>query len=276
MNNVLFAFCVLGGLGVVFGLVLAIASRVFHVEEDPRIAEIQGCLNGANCGACGYAGCSAYAEAIVKDDAPRNLCAPGGAAAVKGIAAVMGEETAEFVRQVAFVRCSGGEKAYNKYNYDGVKDCALASASTGGGPRSCAYGCLGYGNCVSVCKFDAIHIVNGVAKVDHEKCQGCLACVSACPKKLIVALPYDAVGTIACNNTDKGGITRKVCESGCLGCHLCEKNCPNNAVHIVDNLSVKDFSKCQNCGICAEKCPRKLIYFPGSPAETGGAKEKTG
>ena len=113
MNNVLFAFCVLGGLGVVFGLVLAIASRVFHVEEDPRIAQVAGCLNGANCGACGYAGCSAYAEAIVKDEAPINLCAPGGAVAVDGIAAIMGEEKTEFVRQVAFVRCSGGDKAYN-------------------------------------------------------------------------------------------------------------------------------------------------------------------
>ena len=276
MNNVLFAFCVLGGLGVVFGLVLAVASQVFHVEEDPRIAKIQSCLNGANCGACGYTGCAAYAQAIVKEDAPRNLCAPGGAAAVDGIAAILGEATPEFVRQVAFVRCSGGDKAYNKYNYDGVKDCALASASTGGGPLSCAYGCLGYGHCVSVCKFDAIHIVDGVAKVDHEKCRGCLACVSACPKKLIVALPYDAVGTIACNNTDKGGITRKVCESGCLGCHLCEKNCPHNAVHIVDNLSVKDFSKCQNCGICAEKCPRKLIFFPGSPAHIENKEEKIG
>ena len=267
MNNVLFAFCVLGGLGLVFGLVLAIASKVFYVKVDPRVSQVAECLNGANCGACGYAGCSAYAEAVVKDDAPRNLCGPGGAETAAKVAEIMGEAPGEFVRQVAFVRCSGGEKAHNKYKYDGVKDCVLASASIGGGPRSCAYGCLGYGNCVSVCKFGALSIVNGVAKVDHEKCKGCLACVSACPKNLIVAIPYDAVGTIACNNTDKGGITRKVCESGCLGCHLCEKNCPHNAVHIINNLSVKDFSKCQNCGICAEKCPRKLIYFPGSPAE---------
>ena len=276
MNNVLFAFCVLGGLGIVFGLVLAIASRIFHVEEDPRIAEVAACLNGANCGACGYAGCNAYAEAVVKDDVPRNLCGPGGAETAAQVAAIMGEEPGEFVRQVAFVRCSGGNKAHSKYNYDGVKDCALASSSIGGGPLSCAYGCMGFGNCVSVCKFDAIHVENGVAKVDREKCQGCLACVSACPKKLIVALPYEAEGAIPCNNTDKGGITRKVCESGCLGCHLCEKNCPNNAVHIVNNLSVKDFSKCQNCGICAEKCPRKLIFFPGSPAQKEEAAEKIG
>ena len=273
MNNVLFAFCVLGGLGLVFGLVLAIASKVFYVKVDPRISQVAECLNGANCGACGFAGCAAYAEAVVTKGAACNLCAPGGADAAAKVAEIMGQTPGEFVRQVAFVRCSGGEKAHNKYKYDGVKDCALASASIGGGPRSCAYGCLGYGNCVSACKFGALSIVNGVAKVDHEKCQGCLACVAACPKNLIVAIPYDAAGTIACNNTDKGGITRKVCESGCLGCHLCEKNCPHNAVHIINNLSVKDFSKCQNCGICAEKCPRKLIYFPGSPAQLQDAEK---
>ena len=276
MNNVLFAFCVLGGLGIVFGLVLAIASRIFHVEEDPRIAQVAACLNGANCGACGYAGCNAYAEAVVKEDVPRNLCGPGGAEAAAQVAAIMGEEPGEFVRQVAFVRCNGGNKAHNKYKYDGVKDCALASGSIGGGPLSCAYGCMGFGNCVSVCQFDAIHVVDGVAKVDREKCKGCLACVSACPKKLIVALPYEAEGAIPCNNTDKGGITRKVCESGCLGCRICEKNCPHNAVHIVNNLSVKDFSKCQNCGICAEKCPRKLIFFPGGPAAAEDAAAKLG
>lgn len=262
MNNVLAAFCVLGGLGIFFGLVLAVASRVFHVEEDPRIAQVAAHLSGANCGACGYAGCSAYAAAIVSGEAAIGLCSPAGREGADRIAEIMGEEKVDFVRQVAFVRCSGGDKAYSKYQYDGVKDCALASASTGGGPRSCAYGCLGYGNCVKVCRFGAIRIVNGVAKIDRDKCGGCFLCTAACPKQLIVAVPYDAGGMIACNNTDKGGITRKVCESGCLGCRICEKNCPNNAVHIVNNLSVKDFSKCQSCGICAEKCPRKLIYFP--------------
>lgn len=266
MNNVLFAFCVLGGLGVVFGLVLAIASKVFHVEEDPRIAEVLECLNGANCGACGYAGCSNYAEAVVKGDAPIGLCAPAGEEGARKAAAIMGEEPAEFIRQVAFVRCSGGSKAHNKYQYDGVKDCTLAASSISGGPRACASGCLGYGNCVKACKFGGLKIVDGVAKVDHEKCHGCAACVSACPKKLIEMIPYTAQGTVACNNTDKGGLTRKVCESGCLGCRICEKVCPNNAVHIIDNLSVKDFSKCQNCGICAEKCPRKLIYFGNTAA----------
>lgn len=267
MNTVLYAFAVLGGLGLLFGLVLAVASKVFHVEEDPRVAEVTACLNGANCGACGYAGCSAYAAALVKGEAPGGRCAPAGAEGAAKIAAILGEEPAEFVRMVAFVRCSGGDKAHNKYRYDGVKDCALAAASIGGGPCSCVNGCLGFGNCIKACPFGGIRIVNGVAKVDHDKCQGCGACAAACPKDLIELIPFTARGTIACNNTDKGGITRKLCESGCLGCHICEKNCPQNAVHIINNHSVKDFSKCQNCGICAEKCPRKLIYFPDLPVQ---------
>jgi len=262
MNTVLFAFCVLGGLGVLFGLVLAIASKVFHVDEDPRIAQVTECLNGANCGACGYAGCSGYAEAIVKGEAKIGLCAPAGAEGAAKISAIMGQAPGEFVRQVAFVKCSGGSHAHLKYTYNGVKDCALASSSIGGGPLMCVSGCLGFGNCIKACRFGAISIVDGVAKVDHEKCRGCGACAEVCPKKLITVIPYRAAATVACNNTDKGGITRKVCESGCLGCHICEKICPHNAVHIIDNLSVKDFSKCLRCGVCAEKCPRKLIYFP--------------
>lgn len=271
MNNVLFAVCVLGGLGAFFGLLLAISSKVFHVETDPREEAVLSFLNGANCGACGYAGCAAYAAAIIRDDAPINKCAPAGNDGVQAIAAVLGREAQEMERMVAFVRCSGGDKAHLKYAYDGILDCALADQAIGGGPSACAYGCLGYGNCTRVCLFDAIHIEGGVAKVDHEKCKGCMACVEACPKRLIVALPYAAGGTVACNNMDKGGITRKVCESGCLGCKLCEKNCPHNAVHVINNLSVKDFSKCVNCGICAEKCPRKLIYFPGAADSAGEA-----
>jgi RnfABCDGE-type electron transport complex B subunit len=263
MSNVLFAVLVLGGLGLLLGALLAVASKVFHVDVDERVLAVEDCLSGANCGACGYAGCAAYAAAVVSSGAPVNKCAPGGKEAAEKIAAIMGvEHDGDSERFVAFVRCSGGDKALIKYNYNGIRDCAMAAASISGGPRSCSAGCIGYGSCVAACPFDAIHIVDGVAKVDHDKCCGCMRCAEACPKKLIVKIPFHAVGTIACNNTDKGGITRKVCESGCLGCKLCEKNCPNNAVHVENNISVKDFSKCQKCGICAEKCPRKLIFFP--------------
>lgn len=266
MNSILFAVAVLGGLAVLFGAVLAIASKVFHVHVDERQVKIEECLNGANCGACAYAGCAGYAHAIVNDGASIDKCLPGGREAAEKIAEIMGVKVSEPQRMVAFVRCSGGDKAHKKYNYDGIKDCRLAANSISGGPSSCSAGCLGYGNCVKVCSFGAISIVGGVAKVDHEKCYGCMRCAEECPKGLIVRLPYGAVGTIACNNTDKGGITRKVCEAGCLGCKICEKNCPHNAIHVENNISIKDFSKCQKCGICMEKCPRKLIFFPNVPA----------
>jgi len=262
MTNVWLAVAVLGGLGAFFGLLLAISSKVFYVKTDERIEKVASCLNGANCGGCGYAGCSAYAAAIVEDGAPIDRCTPAGQEGVKGIAAVMGVDAVEMARMVAFVHCSGGDKAQVKYAYHGIRDCAVAAQAIGGGQRSCAYGCLGYGSCVASCRFGALSIVDGVAKVDPEKCQGCKACVETCPKHLIDLIPYGFEGAVPCANTDKGGITRKVCESGCLGCHLCEKFCPHNAIHVVDNLSVKDYSKCQNCGICAEKCPRKLIYMP--------------
>ena len=255
------AIYVLGGLGAFFGLLLAVSSKVFHVETDAREEKIIACLNGANCGGCGYAGCGAYASAILQG-APINLCAAISQDKVSEIASIMGVESVAVERKVAFVHCSGGDKAHIKYQYDGVQDCRLAAQAIGGGPRACSFGCLGYGSCVKVCKFDAIHIVDGVAKVDREACKGCMSCVAVCPKHLISAIPYSAEGVVACSNKDKGGITRKVCESGCLGCRICEKACPYNAIHVVDNVSEKDYSKCQSCGICAEKCPRKLIYFP--------------
>jgi RnfABCDGE-type electron transport complex B subunit len=259
MNNILHAVLVLGGLGIFFGLVLAVASKVFYVKVDERQEAVAACLSGANCGACGYAGCSAYASAIINNGAPINLCLPGGSETAEKISAVMGVAPAKVEKVVAFVRCSGGEKAHVKYEYEGIASCAKAASSISGGQRACTYGCLGFGDCVHACPFGAIDIVKGVALVDRDKCRSCKKCVAVCPKKLITMIPYSATSTIACNNIDKGGITRNLCESGCIGCKLCEKNCPHNAVHVENNVATKDFSKCTNCGICAEKCPRKLI-----------------
>ncbi|MBO4331283.1 MAG: RnfABCDGE type electron transport complex subunit B, partial [Oscillospiraceae bacterium] len=209
MSNVLFAVLVLGGLGLLLGALLAVASKVFSVETDERQLAVEECLSGANCGACGYAGCSVYAAAVVFSGAPINKCVPGGEETAAKIASIMGVENegGGEERSVAFVRCSGGDKALIKYKYNGIRDCAMAAASISGGPRSCSAGCIGYGSCVAACPFGAISIVDGVAKVDREKCCGCMRCAEACPKGLIVKLPYHAVGAIACNNTDKGGIT---------------------------------------------------------------------
>ncbi len=266
MDNILYAVAVLGGLGAFFGIILALASKVFAVRSDERQEAVLDCLSGANCGACGYAGCSAYAAAIVGGGAAIDLCIPGGDETAKKLAAVMGVAPVKVDRIVAFIRCSGGDKTFRKYIYEGIDRCAMAAGSISGGQRACAYGCLGYGDCTKACPFGAISIKNGVALVDREKCRGCFRCIAACPKKLIIKVPYSATSTIACANTDRGGVTRNVCEAGCLGCRICEKNCPHNAVHVENNVAVKDFSKCKDCGICAEKCPRGLIKPPSRPS----------
>ena len=259
ITNILYALGVLGVLGALFGLLLGIASRIFHVDVDERIEKITEALPGANCGGCGYAGCSGYAEAIVKDGAATNLCTSGGQKAAKAIAGIMGVEAAEVVPMIAFVHCSGGNNADKKYQYTGLTDCFSVSNSTGGGPLTCKYGCLGYGSCVAACKFDAIHIVNGVGKVDRNKCTGCSMCARTCPKHIIEMVPVTQHILVPCLNQDKGGVIRKFCMSGCIGCRACERNCPNGAITVVNNVAHVDTTKCKHCMTCVLNCPRKLV-----------------
>ncbi len=274
MTNVLIAVAVLGILGAVFGLLLAYASKVFAVETDPRQDAIIGVLPGANCGGCGYAGCANYAEAVVKNGAPCNKCAPGGAGVAHKIAGIMGVTAEDSEEMVAFVRCSGGNKASTKYDYSGIDDCGALFASLGNGLHFCVNGCLGHGNCVKACKFDAIHVIDGVAKVDRDACRGCEACKNACPKGMIVMIPKSANYAVPCNNPDKGAVTRKFCEAGCMGCKLCEKKCPNDAVHVEHNLALIDYAKCRQCGLCYEACPRNLIVQFSVPAASAQKAER--
>ena len=189
--DILIAIAILGGLGLIFGLVLAAASKLFYVETDPRLEQLNECLPGANCGGCGYAGCGGYAEAVLKGEAPIGKCNSGGNECAMAMAAIMGLKAEAVTRRVALVRCSG-EKSYDKdgnlisgarvkANYVGFDDCLSASKVGGSGPLSCKFGCLGFGSCVKVCKYDAIKIVNGVASVNEDRCVGCMACAAACP-----------------------------------------------------------------------------------------------
>ena len=269
MFEILIAIGVLGGLALVFGLVLAAASKVFYVETDPRLDQLNECLPGANCGGCGYAGCGGYAEAVLKGEAPIGKCASGGNECARSMAAIMGVVAEEVTRKVALVRCSG-EKIYDKdgnltkgakvkANYEGFKDCLAASRVGGKGPLSCQYGCLGYGSCTKVCKYDAIHVVDGVAKVDVDKCVGCGACASTCPRSLITFVEYGTDVIIACNSNAKGAVTSRSCTVGCIGCGLCKKICPNDAITVEKGLARIDYSKCVSCGLCATVCPKHLI-----------------
>ena len=249
-------------VGAVGAIILVAAAKFMAVEEDPRIEEVASCLAGANCGGCGYAGCADYAKAVVMDGVPCDKCAPGGPKAAAAIAKIMGGE-ASAVEKKAVVQCQGSsEHCKPAYDYKGIQTCA-AAATLYGGPKTCSFACIGLGDCTKVCKFDAIHIVDGVAKVDKDKCTGCGACANICPKKVIM---IDAGGprkpVVMCSNKDKGAVANKLCTTSCIACGMCERTCKFDAIHVVDGVARVDYDKCKGCGMCAQKCPKKIILFP--------------
>lgn len=252
----------LGLLGVIFGAVLALAAKKLAVKTDPREASVLEALPGANCGACGYPGCSGYASAIVAGKAEIAACPVGGAAVAVRVGEIMGVavDGSAMARRVAHVRCLGDNEACpTKFVYDGVQDCR-AAALVGGGPTLCSFGCLGFGSCVAACQFGAIRMSDqGLPVVDPAKCTACGKCVDACPRGLIELLDEDIAVYVACCSTAKGAEVRKTCKAGCIGCGICAKNCPAGAIVVTDSLARIDQTKCTRCGICAEKCPTKYI-----------------
>jgi electron transport complex protein RnfB len=262
MTGLVNAVVSITAIGLIAGVMLVLAAKFMYVPEDPRIGLVLDELPGANCGACGYAGCSDYAKAIVENGATTNLCVPGGAPVAEKVSKLMGvkAEAADPVKAV--VRCQGFTfNTKEKYDYHGVTTCAAASKIFAG-PASCAYGCIGFGDCVEACKFDAIHVVNGVALVDMGKCTGCGACVTACPKDIIDLIPDDVNPVVLCRNTEKGAATRKVCSVGCISCMRCTKVCPTGAITVRDNLARIDQSICIACMQCVNDCPVKAIQLP--------------
>lgn len=255
------ATTVVGGAGVIIGLLLGLAGKKFKVEADEKEEIILELLPGINCGACGYPGCDGCASAIASGDAPANACTVANSDTHVLIADVIGTKVEKTVKQVAFVKCAGTtEKTREKYNYNGIEDCRKAYVAPGYGPKQCVFACMGYGSCVRVCKFDAIHIVDGIALVDKEKCTACGLCIEECPKDLIELVPYDETGHfVRCNSTDKGRIVKDACDIGCIACKLCEKACEYDAVHVTNYLAKIDYNKCVNCGECAKKCPTNVI-----------------
>lgn len=260
VTGIVLATAVVGAIGIFTGVFLGLASERFKVVEDERELLVRNQLPGNNCGGCGYAGCDALAKAIVSGQAAVFACPVGGAPAAEAIGTIMGVKAGSLDKKTAFVKCKGTcHKTNLQYHYYGIEDCRMLSVVPGSGEKSCVYGCKGYGSCVKVCEFDAIHVIDGIAVVDKEKCVACGKCMLACPNNLIDLVPYKAKHLVACNSNDKGKTVKAKCEVGCIACMLCTKQCEYDAIHMDNNVAVIDYRKCTNCGKCAEKCPVKVI-----------------
>lgn len=246
-------------MGIIFGAGLAYASKVFEVKVDERIAAVREVLPGANCGGCGQTGCDGFAEAVVNGKAEHGGCPVGGASVAAAIAGIMGVEVCETEAKTARVLCNGkdGVSRY-KYEYYGMEDCR-AAAQLFAGRKYCTYGCLGLGSCVKTCPFGAIDITGGIARVIEERCMSCGKCVAVCPKALIELVPRSKEYSVMCRSKDKGPVTKKNCDAGCIGCTKCMKTCRQAAIHMEGSLAKIDYDKCINCGECMNVCPTMAI-----------------
>ncbi len=265
MSYLIIPASIVGGLGLFYGLFLAFASKKFHVEVDPKILKINDVLPGVNCGACAYPGCAAYAEAIVKDSEDITKCAPGGNDVISHISNIMGINADLKEKNVVVIKCTSGgnNNTLFKYNYNGISTCQ-ALTGIADGINMCIYGCLGANDCVRACKFDAIELdENNNRTINKKKCTGCGACIVACPRNLIELIPISKKVHILCCSQDKGAVSRKVCgaKDPCIGCTLCAKKCPTDAITIKNFLAKIDYEKCISCGLCVKPCPTKTIIM---------------
>ena len=257
MTEILIPTLIVAAIGLIAGLGLAAASIVFAVPVDEKAQQIRECLPGANCGACGFSGCDGYASALSKGEtADCSRCTPGGNDTAKEIASIMGLEAGEIKPMAAAVMCAGRcENTPDKLEYSGVQSCKMA-AGLFGGQKTCSYGCLGFGDCVKVCQYDAIFLYDGVAMVNASNCVACKMCINECPRHIIDLFPVGKKSAaVLCKNHDKGGQTRKDCKAGCIGCMKCVKVCEAGAVTINNFCAEVDYDKCTACGKCHEACP---------------------
>ncbi len=263
LYDILVPVAILAGLGLIFGGILAFASKKFAVKKDEKVEAVRELLPGANCGGCGFAGCDSFAEAVAQGKAPVGGCPVGGNELGKKLGALLGISYESVGRRVARVHCQGGVNCKNRFEPQDVDTCREAHM-VGGGKKACIYGCLGEGDCTRVCKFGAIAIgENGVARVDEAKCTACGMCVKECPVNIIwLVEAKENVADVLCHTQEKGKAVREVCSNGCIGCGLCVRACEYDALKMDNNLPKIDHSKCTACGKCVEKCPTRTMQIP--------------
>jgi electron transport complex protein RnfB len=259
LTEILKSVAGLGGLSLIFGIILAIAFKRLVVQVSKQEQMIREALPSANCGACGFPGCDAYAHALVekKGEVPLDLCTVGGAETIRKIGEIMGIEVEVSEPMVCVLRCRGGrENAVEKFEYIGPGDCRSNYILLGGN-KACEWGCLGGGHCETVCPFDAIKMgPNRLPIINKEQCTACGICVKECPRHVLELIPRTQLIYLACKTLDKGKVVKNVCKVGCIGCTLCVKSCPyEGAIQMDGNLPKMDFKKCVSCGICYNKCP---------------------
>ena len=263
MTRIFTPVLAMAALGLIFGVALAYALKIFGIEIDPKIFKIQSLLPGSNCGACGKPGCAGFAEALAKGEVIPSGCVVSNQEARKSIAQLLGLEHEEKTKTAATMLCNGGVRAADKYVYEGIKSCKAATLLFGG-HKACSFGCLGLGDCIDECPFYAISMGDdGLPAVDAARCTSCGKCVKACPKSLYVLSRLDVNYYVKCSSKDPGSATAKVCKAGCIACLRCEKACPEGAVRVESNLSKINTDKCRNIGKCFEACPTKVIAKRG-------------
>ncbi len=282
MNEItLISVISLGSLGAIAAVILYFVAQKFKVIEDPRIDVVEEKLPGANCGGCGLAGCRAFAEAVVKAESLEGFnCPPGGNEVMKEIAEALGLDAQESEPMIAVVRCNGSlENSPPKVKFEGVNTCQFAH-SLFSGEGGCPFGCLGCGDCVEACNFDAMYMDSktGLPVILDDKCVACEACVKACPRNIIEMRKKgkkDRRIFVSCINTEKGGVARKNCKVACIGCGKCVKECPFEAITLENNLAYIDYDKCKLCRKCAPVCPTNAIHEINFPPRKEKKEETT-
>lgn len=260
VTAILTALLVVAIVGIIAGVVLVVASHFFKVEVDETFTKVRECLPGANCGACGYAGCDSYAEAVANGKAEANLCVPGGAGTVSQLSEILGVEVSATEEKVAFVMCNGDCNAvdYMDVVYECVEGCK-ASKLIYGGPSACKFGCIGCGDCAEVCPVNAICVHDNLAHINPDLCIACGLCAKTCPNKVIDLIPKKSKVVVMCNNPEKGAVARKHCKNVCFGCKKCERVCPTQAIKVENNIARIDYDKCSGCRECFDSCVTNCI-----------------